>query len=276
MTEPQDLETAKRVADPSELPFESKRAKFDSPGQLLEFLYLQWKEHEHLPGYSWGDAALLAEALQALPPSESADAVDFSVFLSARQQAKRKEVQYAKLPPSARSAFQEAMKHEWHNISKLEAVELLDPKEAQQARQVWAHRTIRSRWVFTEKESKPDPQDSRRLSNWLMAKARWVVLGHTDPDLGELSTFAPALPKDGFMWSFRFWLPRDGNSTWLMCRRRLWRETYMRERRVLSSRNSRRKECRAYLATRWSDSERRSMGLEMGLSVGLCLCWLSV
>ena len=32
----------------------------------------------------------------------------------------------------------------------------------------------------------------------MVAKGRWVVLGHTDPDLKTISTFAPVLGKDGF------------------------------------------------------------------------------
>ena len=79
---------------------------------------------------------------------------------------------------------------------------MLSPEESEETRKMWAHRILRSRLLMTEKakpletlEEEPDP---RRLSDWLVAKARWVALGHTDPDLEKRSTFAPVLSKDGF------------------------------------------------------------------------------
>ena len=59
---------------------------------------------------------------------------------------------------------------------------------------------LKSRWVLTEKR-KPGIDAAGgpcALGSDLAAKARWVVLGHTDPDLANITTFAPVLAKNGF------------------------------------------------------------------------------
>ena len=122
--------TDREEADPSELSFGSKRRRFEGEHLLLEQLYSQWKEYEYLPRTTSDGALTLSRILE-----KGGDVL--SAFLSARQQAKRKEVVYHKLPPSSRKAFQAAMKHEWKNINKLDAVELLSPEEAAEARKVW-------------------------------------------------------------------------------------------------------------------------------------------
>ena len=94
------------------------------------------------------------------------------------------------------------MRREWKNIADLDAVDVMSPEEAGQVRADpdLRDRILKSRWVLTEKQDEASPaEDPRRLSSKLLAKARWVVLGHTDPDLKEIVTFAPVLIKDGFM-----------------------------------------------------------------------------
>ncbi|CAK0909173.1 unnamed protein product, partial [Prorocentrum cordatum] len=81
-----------------------------------------------------------------------------------------------------------AKRREWANIQK-------DP--------ALAARIMGFRWVLTDKDgdrNEPDASKKSLLfmngSGWRMAKARWTVQGHTDPDLLELETYSPVVGKD--------------------------------------------------------------------------------
>ena len=101
-----------------------------------------------------------------------------------------------RLNPQERALFEEAKVIEWNNVLKLEAVEVVCPREARLIRgdEKLKERILTSRFVHNKKKIGETEDDD----SW-KAKSRWVILGHTDPDLKFISTFSPVLSRDGFM-----------------------------------------------------------------------------
>ncbi|CAK0875279.1 unnamed protein product, partial [Prorocentrum cordatum] len=98
-----------------------------------------------------------------------------------------------------------AKRREWGNIKNAQAIRLLSLAETDTVRQDpdRASRIMGSRWVLTDKGGNPDEVDASKRQlmfmgdgTWRMAKARWTVQGHTDPDLLDLETYSPVVGKD--------------------------------------------------------------------------------
>ena len=93
------------------------------------------------------------------------------------------EVREKQLTSEEREMFRHAKKSEWSQWISNDVVELIfrrgiDPK-----------RVISSRWVLTWKPVDEDPG--------VKAKARLVIRGFRDPDLGQFSTASPTLSRQG-------------------------------------------------------------------------------
>ena len=87
--------------------------------------------------------------------------------------------------------FLESDKLEWEAILKTKAVRVVYGKEAQELRRRHPDRILSSRMV---RRKKPQPE----LHSW-KAKSRWCIHGHTDPDTGTLTTYAPTPQSEGMM-----------------------------------------------------------------------------
>ena len=99
-------------------------------------------------------------------------------------QKRRVEVSFRKLGPEDRAKFRSAMKKEWQSWLENKVTTVV------KSRGIPKSRIIGSRWVLTWKKSS-DPDD-RSLS----AKARLVLVGFQDPDLGRIATDSPTLRKE--------------------------------------------------------------------------------
>ena len=91
------------------------------------------------------------------------------------------EVSWAKLNPEQRAAMKEAKQMEVDQWVVRKVIERFRGS-------VPPNRLMKSRWVLTFKAVEND-------ENVVKAKARIVLLGFTDPDLGELETCAPTLTR---------------------------------------------------------------------------------
>ena len=112
------------------------------------------------------------------------------IYLSAGQIKKRKEVNFNRLSAAQRAQFEQAMRTEWANIQKPHATRVLDLKETRKIRSCpsLSKRIIRTRWVLTEKEHETGEATT--------AKARLVIQGHNDPDVGEVECASPTLSRE--------------------------------------------------------------------------------
>ena len=89
------------------------------------------------------------------------------------------------LEPEEKAMFREAKKAEWSQWVGNEVVELLSRKG------IDPKRIISSRWVLTWKRTEDTPNSPKK------AKARLVIRGFRDPDLGQFSTASPTLTRQG-------------------------------------------------------------------------------
>ena len=95
-----------------------------------------------------------------------------------------KELNEKKLTPEEIKLFNEAKKTEIGNLVGSNAIELvIDEGELQAIRDKYSHRIMPSRFLITKKMGEIGEQ-------W-KAKARWILLGHKDPDSLQLERFAP-------------------------------------------------------------------------------------
>ena len=179
-------QAAMEPADPSRLPFEAKRRRFEST----------------LPPTVSSEGALQqsGRAGDAMWTTDPGDVIE--VHLSDRMQAKRKEIKWRRLSKTQQRGFWVAMRREWGNLHDAsDAVEVLSEGEAARVRadRSKVARVLRSRWVLTEKEKElPRDADGKLPPPMVEPKARWVLLGHTDPDLATIVTYSPVLSRDGF------------------------------------------------------------------------------
>lgn len=109
------------------------------------------------------------------------------------QPTKRKEVHLKDLDAGQREMFEMAKAKEWAGIQNAEVVISHSGAKAKALRQeFFAGRTMPSRHLFVWKKDPSAP-------NGFFAKARWVALGHRDPDLAELETFSPMVSREGWL-----------------------------------------------------------------------------
>lgn len=96
------------------------------------------------------------------------------------------EVVYRDLDPSERELFQQAKAKElkcWLDTDTVQAI---------LRSRIHPSRILSSRWVLTWKEDKSSPSGRK-------AKARLVIKGFQDPDIGQLSSDSPTLTRDARM-----------------------------------------------------------------------------
>eukprot|EP00971_Amphidinium_carterae_P349782 6491220-Amphidinium_carterae.1 len=125
---------------------------------------------------------------------ESADVVEYVTLMSTPTKAeikRRKEIVYHRLSLEHQSRFQKAMRDEMTtNILRPHASQLLSVKESRLVREnaELRRRIIPTRWVLVEKDVGEDLPTQ--------AKARLVLQGFKDPDIGDLEVSSPTLSKD--------------------------------------------------------------------------------
>ena len=93
------------------------------------------------------------------------------------------EISLKELNQQEKCLFDESDKLEWKAILKTKAVHVVHGKEAEKMRRMYPERVLSSRMV---RRKKPQPE----LHSW-KAKSRWCLHGHSDPDTGSLTTYAP-------------------------------------------------------------------------------------
>ena len=97
---------------------------------------------------------------------------------------RRVEVSFRKLAPADKERFLQAMRKEWNSWIENKVTSLC------KARGIPEERIIRARWVLVWKKSS-DPDDKTKTP-----KARLVLVGWQDPELGQIATDAPTLRKE--------------------------------------------------------------------------------
>ena len=104
----------------------------------------------------------------------------------AKQQAKlrRVEVSFRKLSPEDKKLFEKAMQKEWNSWIENKVTSLCKRKG------IPTERIIKARWVLVWKKSS-DPDDRTKTP-----KARLVLVGWQDPELGRIATDSPTLRKE--------------------------------------------------------------------------------
>ena len=103
--------------------------------------------------------------------------------LTAAARKKRLEVQERYLSAPEKELFRQAKAKEWQSWVANRVVRMID------GHGINPHRIIRSRWVLTWKTDAG--------SGDKVAKARLVLLGYEDPDLGSYLADAPTLSRPG-------------------------------------------------------------------------------
>ena len=95
-----------------------------------------------------------------------------------------KELQERTLNKEERKLFDAAKLTEIQNLEGSNAISFVtDPGELQQIRSTLSHRLMPSRFILTKKQ--------QEIGMTWKAKARWILLGHRDPDAQELERYAP-------------------------------------------------------------------------------------
>ena len=95
-----------------------------------------------------------------------------------------KELQERTLSREERKLFDAAKLTEIQNLEGSNAISFVtDPEEIQRIRDKLSHRLMPSRFILTKKQ--------QEIGMTWKAKARWILLGHRDPDAQELERYAP-------------------------------------------------------------------------------------
>ena len=130
------------------------------------------------------------------------------VCLSQQQIAKRKEVNFRRLTSTQRRRYELAMQKEWDNINQPHATKVLSLGKSREIRSdpTLRGRIVKTKWVLTEKETETDIET--------IAKARLVIQGFGDPDLGEIEVASPRLGREKlFLFCCNAFLRLGGIST---------------------------------------------------------------
>lgn len=103
-----------------------------------------------------------------------------------------KELDWNKLNNDEKGMFLEAKILEITSLVNSNAIRLVkDRKEVDDILTMYPHRVMPSRFIFTKK--------SGEVGERWKAKARWILLGHKDPDALELERYAPTLSSTTVM-----------------------------------------------------------------------------
>lgn len=114
------------------------------------------------------------------------------------QKKRRVEVSFRKLSPSDKKLFEQAMQKEWNSWIENKVTSLC------KSRGIPTERIIKARWVLVWKKSS-DPDQKEKTP-----KARLVLVGWQDPELGKIATDSPTLRKESkslvlSLWASRHW-----------------------------------------------------------------------
>jgi hypothetical protein len=114
------------------------------------------------------------------------------VFLTSTAKKRRVEVREKRLTAAEREMFRQAKSKEWASFIDNNVVELACSKGIDPAR------VIGSRWVLTwktvdERDTTADAKTGKKATK--IAKARLVILGYQDPDLGQYARSSPTLTR---------------------------------------------------------------------------------
>ena len=104
--------------------------------------------------------------------------------ITPKTKQRRVEVSFRKLSPADKKLFEGAMKKEWNSWIENKVTSLC------KTRGVPIDRIIKARWVLVWKKSS-DPDDKTKTP-----KARLVLVGWQDPELGKIQTDSPTLRKE--------------------------------------------------------------------------------
>ena len=129
----------------------------------------------------------LAEVLESDGPHGLRQYIH-DVFLTSNAKRKKVEVNERYLTLEEKRMFREAKKKEWMSFIENNVVELavrtgIDPL-----------RIVGSRWVLTWKTTDSEKTPGQKSK---VPKARLVLLGYQDPDLGEYTRSSPTLTRTG-------------------------------------------------------------------------------
>ena len=95
-----------------------------------------------------------------------------------------KELQERSLNKEGRKLFDAAKLTEIQNLEGSNAISFItDPEEIEKIRMTMSHRLMPSRFILTKKQ--------QEIGMAWKAKARWILLGHRDPDAQALERYAP-------------------------------------------------------------------------------------
>ena len=97
---------------------------------------------------------------------------------------RRVEVSFRRLSNEDQKLFEKAMQKEWNSWIENKVTSLCKSKG------IPTEKVIKARWVLTWKKSS-DPDDRTKTP-----KARLVLVGWQDPDLGKIQTDSPTLRKE--------------------------------------------------------------------------------
>ena len=158
---------------------------------------------------TWSREPMIGTAQRAWTLSFNVDADDFedsqgilqaveSVNMASEARRRKLEVNEKACSEEEKRAFAAAKHAEFASWISNKVVDLMVARGAPR------ERVIRSRWVLTFKslEKKPTAEETKSSEALLRdgtarkAKARLVILGYQDPDLGENATWSPTLRRD--------------------------------------------------------------------------------
>ncbi|CAE7487299.1 RE1 [Symbiodinium sp. CCMP2592] len=152
------------------------------------------------------------------PPDETHDVnmLKRATTQRSREKQMEKEISWKDIPEDMRSAFHDAEAKQWQEHMDHKALEILSLQESEDTRQrVPKDRILPSRYAYRDKNM------GKRRANpevpW-RPKARLVIGGHLDPDLGcgRLSVDSPTVARSSLMLLLqicisRFWLAAAGD-----------------------------------------------------------------
>ena len=138
--------------------------------------------------------------LAAFPKIQKADCAYFTSTgdfdFSGLTKQSGKELDEKSLSPQEVVIFNGAKLTEINNLINSNAIEMItDPKLLEEIRSQFAHRIMPSRFILVKKAGEVG-------EDW-KAKARWILLGHKDPDALQLERYAPTPSSTTIMLCFQ-------------------------------------------------------------------------
>ena len=189
-------------ADPIEIPDSTSRSRSNSPhvsvssNSSISFLaFQQGMQVQHLPllegdelCYNFLSEGWSGSIYNYILGKDDYVLEDGEWVLLAKRNG---ETDVKKLPEAEKRMFEKSDLTEWESIVSTGAVTIHVGDVAAKLREEFSSRILSSRMV---RRKKPTPG----IGCW-KAKSRWCVHGHTDPDLGQLSTYSPTPSTESIM-----------------------------------------------------------------------------